>query len=283
MPCSPTTTNSASFCQNSLKCIQISINQFEITHPRRIIFWVKALLDHILGKQRQNFWETSVSKKCLFSWICWPLLRTNWIMPPRVQSLRRKTICQNIHVFIIFYCCEPTMIVLLFKIYQENIKIISNVNQFQRMLITLLSSIQTCIFSVEFSSADYESEHWKAPQSKCYHKEIPVSWKTKQERVQKIALLWQTLQWIWSCLLPRSLRMSKSFTSGIRPWWAGTSWSPLALLTPGEWRLTTWGLCNLPLEFQNPKPTGNLPKLLMQNPMHAKTTPKTRSHQTFSS
>ena len=88
------------------------------------------------------------------------LLRTNWIMPPRVQSLRRKTICQNIHVFIIFYCCEPTMIVLLFKIYQENIKIISNVDQFQRMLITLLSSIQTCIFSVEFSSADYESEHW---------------------------------------------------------------------------------------------------------------------------
>ena len=100
---------------------------------------------------------------------------------------------------------------------------------------------------------------------------------------KKIALLWQTLQWIWSCLLPRSLRMSKSFTSGIRPRWAGTSWSPLALLTPGEWRLTTWGLCNLPLEFQNPKPTGNLPKLLMQNPMHAKTTPKTRSHQTFSS
>ena len=108
------------------------------------------------------------------------------------------------------------------------------------------------------------------------------SWKTKQERVQKIALLWQTLQWIWSCLLPRFLRMSKTFTSGIRPWWAGTSWSPLALLTPGEWRLTTWGLCNLPLEFQNPKPTGNLPKLLMQNPMHAKTTPKTRSHQTSS-
>ena len=94
-PASALPTHHHNHCKFLSKFIEMYPNflKSEISHTQRVIFWVKALLDHILGKQRQNFWETSVSKKCLFSWICWPLLRTNWIMPPRVQSLRRKTIC----------------------------------------------------------------------------------------------------------------------------------------------------------------------------------------------